>query len=66
MSKKSKNGLTYYDRCVRAIFEDLSEKLGALVDLQKCIANGDSNEKYDTSSRGRVLASKKRKEEVPV
>jgi len=66
MSKKSKKGLTYYDRCVRVIFEDLSEKLGALVDLQKRIANGDSNEKHDTSSRGRVLASKKRQEEVPV
>ena len=63
MSQKSKNKLTYYDRCVRVIFEDLSEKLGALVEMQKRIANGDSKGKYQTDLKGRFLTAQ-RKEEI--
>jgi hypothetical protein len=64
MSQKSKKNPTYYDRCVRVIFEDLSEKLGILVDMQRRIANGDSKEKYRTDPRGRIPTVKKKESVV--
>jgi len=64
MSQKSKKGPTYYDRCVRVIFEDINEKLGILVDMQRRIANGDSEEKYRIDPKRQTLTVKKKESVV--
>lgn len=58
--KSKKKKLTYYDRCVRVVFEDLKEKLEHIIEIQRRIANGDSRGRCNTNSKKQILAVKKK------
>jgi hypothetical protein len=59
MSKKYKKKLSYYDLCVRAVFEEINKQLGVLVDMQRTWEDKHLEREHQFEVAKSVLTTKK-------
>jgi hypothetical protein len=65
MAQKHKKKLSYYDLCVRVVFEEINRQLGVLVDMQRTWENKHLERERQFEVAKSILTTKKNEGVAP-